>query len=137
MIETGGTTGVPVSRSPQFGYKNEHLIEVDDDLISKMIENTLRIGVYGKIEQKKRLAGNGGEKLHIIDEVVNEEGDEPGSVRSNKNVSMNTSKLNNSTISPDELERLRKENAELLQQIKRFRETGYVPENKTGCCILF
>jgi hypothetical protein len=34
------------------------MIEIDDDLISKMIENTLKIGVYGKVEQKKRLAAN-------------------------------------------------------------------------------
>jgi hypothetical protein len=32
------------------------MIEIDDELISRMIENTLRIGVYGKIEQKKKQA---------------------------------------------------------------------------------
>jgi hypothetical protein len=30
------------------------MIEIDDELISRMIENTLKIGVYGKVEQKKR-----------------------------------------------------------------------------------
>jgi len=63
----------PVNRAPQFSYKSEHVIEVDDDLISKMIENTLRIGVYGKVEQKRRL-GNG-EKLHMIGDEVDFAGD--------------------------------------------------------------
>jgi len=30
------------------------LIAIDDELISKMLENTLRFGVYGKVEQKRR-----------------------------------------------------------------------------------
>jgi hypothetical protein len=37
---------------------------VDDDLINKMIENTLRIGVFGKVEQKRR-----GEKIHMLEEM--------------------------------------------------------------------
>ena len=27
---------------------------IDDELISKMMENTLRFGVYGKVEQRRR-----------------------------------------------------------------------------------
>ena len=53
-----------MNRAPQFGYKSEHVIEVDDDLINKMIENTLRIGVFGKVEQKRR-----GEKIHMLEEM--------------------------------------------------------------------
>lgn len=43
------------TRNPVFGYKNEHMIDIDEDLISYMVENILTIGVYGKVEQKKRL----------------------------------------------------------------------------------
>ena len=66
------------TRNPMFGYKNEHMIEIDEDLISYMVENTLTIGVYGKIEQKKRL-GNSPTKdnnqfinLHAIPEEEEE-----------------------------------------------------------------
>lgn len=44
------STEVMSGRAPPFAYKAEHEIEIDDDLISKMIENTLRVGVYGKVE---------------------------------------------------------------------------------------
>ena len=41
------------TRGPVFSYKNEHVLEIDEELISYMVENTLTIGVYGKIEPKK------------------------------------------------------------------------------------
>lgn len=46
------------TRNPQFGYRNEHMIEIDDDLISYMVENTLTVGVYGKVEPKKKAIKN-------------------------------------------------------------------------------
>ena len=46
------------TRNPAFGYKNEHVIEIDEDLISYMVENTLTIGVYGKVEPKKKPVKN-------------------------------------------------------------------------------
>lgn len=56
----------------------------------------------------------------------------------------NTSTLNQSRIgvtggmTADELERLRKENAELQEMIRRYKESGLmVPGNKTGCCVIF
>jgi len=30
------------------------MISIDDELISKMLENTLKFGVFGKVEQKRR-----------------------------------------------------------------------------------
>lgn len=30
------------------------MIEIDEDLISYMVENTLTVGIYGKVEPKKR-----------------------------------------------------------------------------------
>ena len=30
------------------------MIEIDEDLISYMVENTLTVGVYGKIEPRKK-----------------------------------------------------------------------------------
>ena len=38
------------TKNPVFGYKNEHILDIDDDMISYMVENTLTIGVYGKVE---------------------------------------------------------------------------------------
>jgi hypothetical protein len=54
VVASGGTTGTAFSNNPVFGYRAEHQIEIDDDLIGKMIENTLRVGIYGKVEQKKK-----------------------------------------------------------------------------------
>jgi len=54
IVESGGQSGVALSRNPAFGYRAEHTIMIDDELISKMLENTLRFGVYGKVEQKRR-----------------------------------------------------------------------------------
>lgn len=54
IVESGGASGVPLSRAPHFAYRAEHMIAIDDELISKMLENTLRFGVYGKVEQKRR-----------------------------------------------------------------------------------
>jgi hypothetical protein len=34
QVNSGGTSGVPLSRNPTFGYKAEHIIDIDDDLIS-------------------------------------------------------------------------------------------------------
>lgn len=34
------------------------MIEIDDDLISYMVENTLTVGVYGKVEPKKKAIKN-------------------------------------------------------------------------------
>ena len=59
-------------RNPVFGYRQEHVIDIDDDLISRMIESTLRIGIFGKVDQKQRLAKDG--VLHAIEEV--HEGDD-------------------------------------------------------------
>ena len=98
-------------------------------MISKMIENTLRIGVYGKVEQKKRLTLNNGDKLHMLGDDIDVGGDASSTSKMSK--VMQTIK---GPLSPEEIERLRQENAELLEQIKRFRETGYVPGNKTACC---
>jgi len=54
VVKSGGQSGVPLSRAPQFNYHKEHMIEIDEELISNMIESTLKFGVYGKIEQKKK-----------------------------------------------------------------------------------
>jgi hypothetical protein len=70
-----------------------------------MIENTLRFGVYGKVEQKKRLGGDS--KLHVIEESYNEDADDNESPRkTNRSITKGGMPF-------DELERLRKENAEL------------------------
>jgi len=42
------------TRNPVFAYKGEHTIDIDDELITYLMENTLTIGVYGKVEQKKK-----------------------------------------------------------------------------------
>ena len=118
----------PVNRAPQFSYKQEHVIEIDDELISKMIENTLRIGVYGKVEQKRRLMNNG-DKLHMIGDEIDVAADVSSISKMSKVI-----QTTKGPLTPEEIERLRQENAELLEQIKRFRETGYVPGNKTACC---
>jgi hypothetical protein len=99
-----------VNRAPQFSYKSEHVIEVDDDLISKMIENTLRIGVYGKVEQKKRLTLNNGDKLLMLGDDIDVGGEASSTSKMSK--VMQTTK---GPLSPEEIERLRQENAELLE----------------------
>ncbi len=104
---SGGESGVPLSRAPQFGYRSEHLIEIDDDLISKMVENTLRFGVYGKVEQKVRLKEESFTPRTILIENERyspEKGESPEkSIRGFQVQGM----------SLDELEKLRKENHEL------------------------
>lgn len=73
------------TRNPAFNYKAEHTLDIDDDLITYMMENTLTIGVYGKAEQKKKkvvVAGAsesngfsslGGERMRIIQEEDEDE----------------------------------------------------------------
>ena len=69
------------TRNPVFGYHNEHVIDIDEDLISYMVENTLTVGVYGKVEPKKKLAvveeKQGG--LHVVQEEDEEFKDENSS----------------------------------------------------------
>lgn len=112
VVEGGAGT------NPQFAYRTEHTIEVDEDLISKMIENTLRVGVYGKVEQKKKaqqpvVSIDADGKLHVIDEMPEEDG--AGSPTKGKNVSINTSKLGGQVLTLEEIERLRKEHAEMME----------------------
>jgi hypothetical protein len=122
------------------------LVEVDDELISKMVENTLRIGVYGKVEQKKRTAGigkEGDEKLGLIGDngpegLQNGDGDitsKAGTTRGGFGTSR--AMTAGGPLTADEIEQLRRENAELMEKIRKYQEAGLVPVNKTGCCFIF
>lgn len=110
VVTSGADSGVPLSRAPQFGYKSEHIIEIDDELISKMSENTLRFGVYGKVEQKKRLKEVLFSPRTII---VEEEGGSSPKKGQERRESIDPSLRSSKQLqglSLEEIERLRKEN---------------------------
>ena len=130
VVKSGGQSGVPLSRAPQFNYHKEHMIEIDEELISNMIESTLKFGVYGKIEQKKKTGS-----------PTNAESPEKYDFTNATKYEMESSPKKGGMMSADELERLRKENAELMEQIKRYKEGKQNVETvkQVGCttCNIF
>jgi hypothetical protein len=79
-------------------------------------------------------------KLHVIGEVEEEDevagGGSP--TKGSKSLTMNTSKINTfggQVLTLEEIERMRKEHAEMTELLKRYKEVGMVP--KTGCCSIF
>ena len=42
------------NKNPDFGYKQEHMIQITEELINHMMYNTLKIGIYGMIEAKRQ-----------------------------------------------------------------------------------
>lgn len=44
---------------PVWNYSKEHIIEIDDETIEYLKENTLTIGVYGKADSKKHINTEG------------------------------------------------------------------------------
>ena len=108
---------------------------IDDELISKMMENTLRFGVYGKVEQRRR-------QLNLFSPSHNHEDDRDREIMvespskgggGHRDQSINMTK---GGMSIEEMELLRKENAELMEEIKKMREGKQSPQlvNTTGCC---
>lgn len=85
------------------------------------------------------LTGRDGDRLHVIDETNEDGGDLDSPKKQNKSFGINTSKITTAggPLTPEEIEILRKENMELMEQIKRYKEAGLVPVNKTGCCSIF
>ena len=125
---------MPLSRNPQFAYRTEHSIVIDDELISKMMENTLRFGVYGKVEQRRRqLALFSPSHMEEDRFSMKEREIMVESPRAQRDQSINMTK---GGMSLEEMELLRKENAELMAEIKMMREGKKSPQmvNTTGCC---
>ena len=89
-------------RNPVFGYKTEHMIEIDEDLISYMVENTLTIGVYGKTEQRKKLGnspnGKGDNSNFLNLHAIPEEEEEKSPMKSGKK-SLDNSRLKSNDVS--------------------------------------
>lgn len=104
------------------------MIEIDDELISRMIENTLRIGVYGKIEQKKKqsMSPKGGEISMFS--FNSPDGKSPA-----KRASIIATK--EGPLTEEEIERLRRENLELMEELRKYQTHGM--GNKTACCSIF
>jgi hypothetical protein len=103
------------------------MISIDDELISKMLENTLRFGVFGKVEQKRRridLLGLNEDEMDMPNMMV----ESP----KKKDTSMIMS-ARAGGMSAEEIEILRKQNAELLEQIKKLKQQPHVV-NSNGCC---
>lgn len=103
------------------------MIEIDDELISRMIENTLRIGVYGKIEQKKKqiMSPDAGDMNSFLFES-------PDGKSPVKRTSIATKE---GPLTEEEIQRLRRENLELMEELKRYHASGL--GNKTACCFIF
>jgi len=107
------TSGPAQQRSPQFAYKADHMIEIDDELISRMIENTLRIGVYGKIEQKKKqaISPKGGEiSMFSFNSPDGKSPVKRGSIIATKE----------GPLTEEEIEKLRRENLELMEELRKY-----------------
>lgn len=88
---------------------------IDDDLISKMMENTLRFGVYGKVEQRRRQL-NLFSPSHLEEDRFSYKEREimvesPSKGGAHRDQSINMTK----GMSFEEMELLRKENAELME----------------------
>jgi hypothetical protein len=89
---------------------------IDDELISKMMENTLRFGVYGKVEQRRRQL-NLFSPSHLEEDRFNFKEREimvesPSKGGAQRDQSINMTK---GGMSLEEMELLRKENAELMK----------------------
>ena len=106
------------------------MIEIDDELISNMIENTLRIGIYGKIEQKKR---NNNPMSPKSGEMFLFEGSPDGKSPNKREFSMIATK--DGPLTEEEIEKLRRENLELMEEIRKYQAAGM--GNKTACCAMF
>jgi len=116
------------------------MIAIDDELISKMLENTLRFGVYGKVEQRRRQLnlfspGNkNDEEAFNFNEGSGAQRDNMMGSPSNKEQSIS---LNRQGMSLEEMELLRRQNAELIEQIKKLQAGGKQgPQvvSSNGCC---
>ena len=125
------------------GYRAEHEIEVDEDLVSYMVENTLTIGVYGKVEPKKKAAAVDKEKgLEVIPEE-----EEFNHMDKGDNTPTNVKKGEPGTkdeevrMSKDreaEFVKLKKEKEELEKELKKLRETKSVLKvQQSGCCLIY
>lgn len=42
------------NKNPDFAYKQDHMIQITEELIAHMMYNTLKIGIYGMIEGKRQ-----------------------------------------------------------------------------------
>ena len=42
------------NKNPDFQYKQDHMIQITEELINHMMYNTLKIGIYGMIEGKRQ-----------------------------------------------------------------------------------
>ena len=101
-----------------------------------MIDNTLRIGVYGKVEQKKRLAGlfgNKGDEKSVLNESFR---GTDNTTAKNKDESFSMVK-NGTFAGPEDYERIKKEHAEMFEQLRKYKEVGIVPANQSACCNIF
>jgi len=99
-----------------------------------MLENTLRFGVYGKVEQKRR-------QLSLFSPNHEAEGafnfkEDPVIREFHPESPSNKGQIIKGGMSLDEMELLRKQNAELIEQIKNLQAGKQGPQvvNSNGCC---
>ncbi|CDW74930.1 chromosome-associated kinesin klp1 [Stylonychia lemnae] len=152
------------TRNPVFGYKNEHIIEIDEDLIGYMVENTLTIGVYGKVEPKKKqqkqdLSLNQSQQMSNQLQMIQEENEDemnisPSKSRNEANMSKLSSQQNekviitprgmqkneNSLNKDWEIEKLKREKQKLEEELNKIRSgQGSSPAmvQKAACCQIY
>lgn len=96
-----------------------------------MIDNTLRIGVYGKVEQKKRGLFGKGDTKSFIESFI---GGDNSSIKNKESI---LSIKSAASAGIEDYERIKKEHGEMLEQLRKYKEIGIVPANQSGCCNIF